>query len=463
MELIPLIIYLILLFYIGFKARRRGAGQDEFLLGSRSLSLPAFIATLVSTWYGGILGVGEFVYTRGLSAWFVLGLPYYLFALLFAWILAPRIRSAENYSIPDMLYRVYDRSTGLLGSLFIMIMTSPAPYILMIGILIQHLFPISFFYSILLGTLFSVGYVFWGGFRSVVQTDIIQFALMFLGFMVLFLYLTEYAFPLTELSPRLSAGHKSISGGLHQQQWVVWFLIASWTFIDPGFHQRCAAARTPGIARKGIILSVAFWFVFDMLTLTTGLYAVVLLPDIDPLMAYPLLAEEVLPPLLKGLFLTGLLATIMSTVDSFTFLSAQTFGHDLVWRLLRQREKRSVTTLVRWGLMITAVLSIALIMYMPSVIKLWYHLGSLFIPPLLIPLLAAYFPGWRIPAKATFSVMLLSFLTALSFYVWGEFHLLDGQAQYPLNLEPFFPGLFVSIIGYALAKLMVKGQGNKDG
>jgi SSS family solute:Na+ symporter len=453
---IPFLIYFILLLYFGFKAKRKNAGQDEYLLSGRSLSVPAFIATLVTTWYGGILGVGEFVYSYGISVWFVFGLPYYFFALLFAIFLAPKIRRADNYSIPDMLYQSYNKPVGLLGSFFLIIMTSPAPYILMLGILLQHICNISFFVSILFGTFFSIIYVYWGGFRSVVQTDKLQFVLMFSGFIILFIYLINSSVSLAELPQHLDAGHKSISGGLSWQNLIVWFLIASWTFIDPGFHQRCAAAKTPQTARKGIIISIAFWFVFDMLTMTTGLYAFVLLPDINPLMAYPQLAQYILPPFLKGLFFAGLLAIIMSTIDSYTFLSALTFGRDILWQFQKGRRNDKINQYVKAGLIITAFISIALIMVIPSVIELWYNLGSLFIPPLLIPLLAAYIPKLRLSSRLTFIIMAFSFSISFIFFLWGQFHIQGDSPLYPFGVEPFFPGFLCSIIWYSVIKCIPK-------
>ncbi len=451
--LIPVIIYILLLLVIGFKSYRRNADSDEFLLSGRSLSVPAFVATLVTTWYGGILGVGEFVYSFGISAWIVFGLPYYIFAGLFAFFLAPKIRSANNYSIPDMLYNTYNRPAGILGSLFLVIMTSPAPYILMVAALLQHLFHLSFIVSTVAGTLFSIIYVYWGGFRSVVQTDKLQFILMFTGFLLLAFYAFTDGMPLEKLVSHLDAPHKSITGGLSVQSLIVWFLIASWTFIDPGFHQRCAAARTPGTAKKGIFISIGFWFIFDMLTTLTGLYAFVLLPGIDPLTAYPMLAQHLLPPVFQGIFFMGLLAIIMSTVDSYTFLSALTFGRDIIWKWNDDNSDERVTLYTRIGLIITAVISLILIFLMPSVIEIWYNLGSLFIPPLLLPLVTAYFPRWRISSNATMLVMSLSFAVALVFFVLGQVNTLDGQPDYPFGLEPFFPGLMVSLAGYGVQNM----------
>lgn len=451
-DFIPIGVYIILLLLYGFKARHIGADKSEFLLNGRTLSIPAFVATLVSTWYGGILGVGEFVYTQGISVWIVFGLPYYLFALLFAFLLAPKIRQSDSYSIPDMLYRVYNRPIGLLGSVFILFMTSPAPYILMIGILLQSLFSINLFYSVLLGTIFSMVYVYWGGFRSVVRTDILQFIIMFAGFIMLFLFLIQSPISLNMIPDRLDSLHKNITGGLSWQQIIVWILIASWTFIDPGFHQRCSSAKTPQVARRGIIISVGFWFIFDMLTLICGLYAFILLPDINPMMSYPELGNMILPPVLKGLFFTGLLATIMSTVDSYTFLSALTFGNDIIAQYKKNISEREIKKYVQWGLVITAIISIILIMLVSSVIRLWYNLGSLFIPPLLLPLLAVYFPRLRIPIQSTLFAMILSFSISFISFTWGQLYQESGFACYPFGVEPFFPGLLVSFFWYGIYK-----------
>lgn len=452
-DLLPVLIYFGLLLYIGFKAKRRDAGQDEFLLGGRYLSIPAFVATLVATWYGGILGVGEFVYLHGISVWFVFGLPYYVFALLFAFFLAKRVRAAENYSIPDMLYRVYSKPVGILGSVFLLFMTSPAPYILTLAVLMQFVFHTGFLISVLAGTFFSMIYIYSGGFRSVVETDKMQFLFMFGGFMILFIFLLNASPPFSEIAQRLDAAHKSVSGGLSMQQILVWFMIASWTFIDPGFHQRCAAAKTPRVARNGILISVVFWFFFDMLTMSTGLYAAAFLPNLNPLMAYPQLAQQILPPFFKGLFFAGLLAIIMSTIDSYSFLSALTIGRDIIAQLKPESGEQKKNLFIKLGLMITALISIALIITIPSVVQLWYTIGSLFIPPLLLPLLAAYFPQLRISSRATLISMGASFLLSFTLFLVRQLNI-SGSVPFHLpEIEPFFPGFALSLVIFLAMKI----------
>jgi len=60
--------YVVTLVGLGFyHTRRRPAPAEEFVLAGRRVTLPAFVMTLVATWYGGILGVGENTFLYGVS------------------------------------------------------------------------------------------------------------------------------------------------------------------------------------------------------------------------------------------------------------------------------------------------------------------------------------------------------------------------------------------------------------
>jgi SSS family solute:Na+ symporter len=181
-----IVAYLALLFVLGFiKRLRKDSSAAKMIVGGRLLTLPAFVASLVSTWYGGILGVGEYTYRFGLSNWLVFGLPYYLAAFLFALFLARRARQTELLTIPDRLASAYGNRTAVAGSVIIFLMTVPAAYVLMLGVLAEQLFGWPFWVGVVAGSLASVVYVYTGGFGSVVRTDLFQFVLMFAGFVVL--------------------------------------------------------------------------------------------------------------------------------------------------------------------------------------------------------------------------------------------------------------------------------------
>lgn len=448
-DLFIIFLYLAVLLGLGFfRSSRESDDAEDYLLAGRRLSILPFTASLVATWYGGILGVGEFTYLYGISNWVVFGLPYYVFAFLFAMFIASKIRHQNFTTIPDRFYASYGKGAGILSSIFVIILTSPAPYILSVGILLQLIFNIALLPAVIISTLFSLIYIYKGGFRSVIRTDLLQFALMFGGFILIVIYSVGEFGGFNSLKTSLPENHFSWHGGNSTFYILAWFFIALWTFVDPGFYQRCAAAESPATAKKGIFISILFWAVFDFLTLTTGLYARMILPEIEnPLFAIPALGTEILPPVVLGLFFAGLLATIMSTVDSFGLLSAITFGRDLVWKNWRQSDDP-----VKWtkiGLIVTGIVSLILAWLLPSVVELWYAMGSVVVPGLLIPFLLT-FSNKKVPSGIVV-VMGLSAFVSLVWFIAGQI-----LGSVPWKIEPFYPGMGVSMVWLGYNSFLLK-------
>jgi solute:Na+ symporter, SSS family len=451
------LLYLVAVMVAGLAWMRRGRTSDDYFLAGRTLTLPAFVATLVATWYGGILGVGEFAYGSGLSVWLVLGVPYYVFAALFALVLAPRIRSASLYTIPDKVDEAYGRTAAIVAAAFTYCIVTPAPYVLMIGTLFTLIFGWSLPVAIMVGVALSTVYVYAGGFRSDVRVNIIQFVLMFAGFIMMLGYCVVHYGGLPYLKAHLPPQHLTWHGGNSTQYIVAWFFIGLWTLVDPAFHQRCYAARSPEVARNGVLVSILFWVVFDFLTCSVGLYARAGLADIDAVMAYPLLAEALLPPLAKGLFYVGMLATVMSTLVSLMFLSGVTFTRDFIYRIVGGDPDDHLNFRTAVGLLVTTATAVALALALPSVVKLWYAVGTVFIPGLLLPLMSAYWPALRVRRGAVPALMVLAMGTSLVWLLIGAANPGELGPQYPFGVEPMYPGLAVSVVGFAVCRLGRQG------
>ncbi|MBI4721052.1 MAG: sodium:solute symporter family protein [Chitinivibrionia bacterium] len=436
------LIYAAILLAIGLLKPEKRDAESYFVLG-RALTLPAFVATLVSTWYGGILGIGEYSYRYGISNWLVFGVPYYLAAFVFAMFLAKKARQSRYYTIPDLLFRTYGRNVSVVGAFIIFFMTVPGAYVLMLGVLIHELFGISLVLGILIGTLFSVAYTYRGGLGSVVRIDIVQFVLMFLSFMCVVIFLLVRYGGLAVLAERLPATHLTWHGGNRPQYVLVWYVIALATLVEPAFYQRCFAARSEAIARKGVLISILFWIAFDAMTTTTGLFARALLPDlVDPANAFPALAVEILPPALGALLFLGMLVTVHSTVDSYAFISANTLGRDIVWRLRGGGEDDS-RRLSAWGLVISGAVAAGFAVWLKSVVDIWHHFGSVGTPALLFPLVSSFS---RIPVLRPGGVLAMMICGGgLSLFWLLSPALFPGLGgEYLLGIEPIFPGLILS-------------------
>ncbi|RPH37098.1 sodium:solute symporter family protein, partial [bacterium] len=358
-----------------------------------------------------------------------------------------RIRKTNFMTIPDKLEEAYGRKTALLGAFLTFLLMTPAPYIVMIAVLLELVTGWGLPLCALLGTIATMAYLFSGGFRSDVNTDILEFFLMFIGFAVILPFAWMKFGGLEFIQQHVPPLHLTWNGGNSLQFVLVWFFIALWTLVDPAFHQRCYAAKSGEVAQRGILISIIFWFLFDGMTATAGLYARAAIPDLaQPVMAFPLLAELTLPPVAKGIFYVGMLATIMSTLNTLALISATTLGRDIFWRVSGAEHVQSYQKrLTQWGLVITAALSLILALLIPSVIKLWYTVGTVIIPGLLIPLVTGYFERWKAPPRYAFASMLLGWLTSTVWLLIGWRQQLGVSEFYPFGIEPMYPGLVVSV------------------
>ncbi len=446
-DIIIIIAFLAFTLFQGIRLSKKAEKPVDYLLGGRALTLPAFVATTVSTWYGGILGVGEYAWEYGISNWIVFGVPYYVGALLFALVMSKRARNGESLTIPHRFESHYGKRAALCSGILIFLTTVPGAYVLMMGTLCSVSFGLSVTIGIVLTALFVVIYLWRGGFKAVVKTDAIQFALMFGGF----IFLTSWLLVGYGLEPlqNLPETHLQLTGGQSFASIIVWYVIALSTLAEPNFFQRAFAAKTPQIARNGLLISIGCWCFFDMMTTLCGLYARALLPDLqNPVQAFPDLAITVLPTGLIGLFFAGLFATVLSSLDSGLFTAATTLGRDL-WPKRTENSLHDATK-TRIGLIIGAVLAAAIAISAGSVIKIWKIFGSVSAASLLIPILGTYYAPFKMSHKGAVVLMILGSISTVAWVAASQLF------DFCPKIEPLFIGAAVSILCFAVDKVISK-------
>ncbi|MBK8552433.1 MAG: sodium:solute symporter family protein [Ignavibacteria bacterium] len=440
--------YFVAVLIIGFKTKKSDNTVKDYLVAGRTLTLPAFVATLVSSFYGGVLGIGEFTFNYGISGWLLYAFPFYFFIAVFAFFLADKIRRSHLFTIPDKLFEVYGKKVSVFGGILIFFLSTPAPYLFMMGVLLQWIFGFKLIYSMLIALVVSVVYLVKGGFKSDVRVNIFEFFLMFIGFGIIIPFCINKLGGIAFLEARLPHEHLSFPGGIKLGYFFAWFFIGSWALVDPVFYQRCYAAKNKKIPKTGILISLIFWFIFDLLTTTAGLYSKAYFLDNikEPIHTLPMLADTILPPIAKGLFVVGLLATIMSSLHSYIFVSSTTFGRDIVSRL--KNEETENYKYSKSGMIISSAFAFFMALFVPSVVDIWYVVGTMIIPALLISVVSSYFEKLHVHSKYIFAAMIGSFSISLISFILGEINKVKGQAVYLFSLEPMYPGLIVGLIIY---------------
>ena len=115
-----IILYLFIILIIGL-LKNNYTNDEDFIFSSRKLTLPAFVATFVTTWYGGILEVGRFTFENGIITWVIFGVFYYIAALLLLVFIAPKIHKNNINTIPEYFHINFGYIPGILSSIVILL------------------------------------------------------------------------------------------------------------------------------------------------------------------------------------------------------------------------------------------------------------------------------------------------------------------------------------------------------
>lgn len=422
-------------------------GDQGFLLMGRSLSLPLFVATLVSTWYGGIFGVTQIAFEKGFYSFCTQGLFWYFSYFVFALFFVKKVRQKQVLSLPELIGQKFGYRARRLSGLILFFHALPLTYALSIGILLQMIFAIDFPLALMLGVSLVAIYTASGGFRGVVVTDALQFLLMFFAAIIFVIFLFYNFGFMTFLSNTLPQSYFDWRGDKTWSQAFIWLFIAcSTTLIHPVFYQRCLAASSDRVAIRGILISIFCWLVFDCCTTLGGMYAKAIIPTADSEKAYVYLAVQLLPAGLRGIFLAGIMATILSTLDSFLFVSGTSLSYDVFSGQKNSQKAHKLAIIGTAALVIFVAL-----LFGVRFEEIWLFMEGIFSTALVVPVLAALFirkslSSWHFFAPVS---------TALLIYALGSL----WRHYYDINFSPFYwahgaaLGMFILCsIPYALAK-----------
>jgi len=177
----------------------------------------------------------------------------------------------------------------------------------------------------------------------------------------------------------------------------------------------------------------------------------------DEALAYLSKERNLFPSLIfLGLFLTGLIATVMSTVDSFTFLGAMNISHDLYKNIFRPKAtEKQVMNATKIGIIITTGFAIILALFFDSIVTMWYTIGTIGISAMIVPILAGFFYKGKKSPLASISSMITGSSISTIWLINGYLNLDQwGWPQYIGALEPLYPGLIASFIVFFIVNFI---------
>jgi SSS family solute:Na+ symporter len=184
--------------------------------------------------------------------------------------------------------------------------------------------------------------------------------------------------------------------------------------------QRTLSAKSVEHARWGALLAAALKIPVIFIMVLPGTFARVLYPNLsNPDMVYPTMMFDMLPIGLRGLILTGLIAALMSSIDS-TLNSASTLvTMDFVSKLKPSLDQKQ---LMRVGRVATAVFMVLAAAWAPQIARfdsLFKYLQSVlaYISP---PIVAVFILGVfsrRTTATGAFTALIVGLIVSVVLFV----------------------------------------------
>lgn len=417
----------------------------ELLLMGRQLTLPMFVATLVATWYGGIFGVTKIAFEQGIFNFITQGFFWYISYILFAFFIVHKVSKYKAVTLPDLIEQMFGPRAGKLSAVFNFFNVLPIAYVISLGLLIQALFGISFLQGMIIGVTVVILYTLYGGFRAIVFSDIIQFFVMCLGVFLILVFSYKLFGGISFLKANLPAAHFTLTGGESIATTLVWGFIALSTLVDPNFYQRVFAAKSSKIAKRGILISTVIWILFDICTTSGAMYARAVIPEAASDKAYLIYALQILPNGIRGLVLAGILATILSTLDSYLFIAGTTVSFDMM-----PKKYRGKIYVHKLGIIAVGIIAVVMgVVFDGNIKAVWKTLGSYSASCLLLPVLYGYiFPGKIKDHQFVFA----SVLGIITVSIWRNISL-PGFWQ---NVDELYMGIVATSLGLASYGLVYK-------
>lgn len=427
--------YFIILMIIGFSFYARTHTESELFLAGRRLTWPAigfslFATNVSSTTIIGLAG-SAYVYGVAVSAYEWMATIVLIFGVIFIF---PFYSLHGISTIPEFLemrfnaaIRRYISVFTILLSVIIDIAASLYAGALLIAIFIPGT---SIWVTCLVLAILSGVYTAGGGLAAVVYTDILQAVLIMMACTILsFAVFSQYDFSWSQAINSLDHlqlqlfrpsddGFLPWTGiilGLPLLSFYVWL-------INQYIVQRVLGAKNLNHARWGALFGATLKLCALFIMVFPGLMAINLFPNLDnPDMVFPTLVKDLLPPGVLGIMLAGVMAAIMSSLDSALNAASTLIVLDLIKPNKPNLDSKQLARIgksIILGLMIFAGVWAPFISYFSGLFDYVQIALAYLIPPVVAVFVAGIFlPGthcrsafWTLVSGHTWSALLM-FLT----------------------------------------------------
>lgn len=411
-----LVIYMIVLFGIGFYYSKKNANITDFLLAGRSLGVVAATLTVTASLFGGglLTGTAQYAYDSG-PMMYVYGVVGSGGGLLLAGLLTKKMKDFSNFgTITEYLEARYDSKFLRTGSAILSIIALlgilggqvAAVVGIMSSIGLSNTMVAAFLAMVVIIALTTMG-----GLKAVTVTDGFQIILVIFGVIWITVAALGNVGGFSGLNAALASMESSLpedynvfmNGDKFKQ--LLWMILPGfmYTMIGQDVYQRLFACKDHKTAVKTCLYSAVLIAFIAGLPVVIGLITRVQHPELAvngmSSSAFAVLALNTLPNWAAGIIMAAALSAILSTADSLLSAAASHFMND-VWLLYVAKdadpEDKRLLTVSRIFTIAGGASAVVVSMMLPKILDACFYSYYIFTAGVFCPIVFGVF--WK---KAT--------------------------------------------------------------
>jgi SSS family solute:Na+ symporter len=447
--------YMVSLGVLTTLVQRSVTSTTTFTSGTSShSSVPAVLVglMLMSEFIGTSASVGtaQEAYQFGISAsWNIIALGAGF--LFYGWLLAGKYKASGHNTISAVLAEVYGPQTRIATSL-VMILALQIVAVAMYaggGAVLSALLAVDRTAATIFCGIVAVFYVFLGGMRSVVYTNVIHSLVKYIGIGVALYFGLARVGGVGELQARLpdemfSWTHVGFG------QILAWFIAGvGATFSTQYVIQAINTVETRQEAQTASLYAALLLVPFGIATALIGMCSLALFPNIRSITAFSALIAK-MDGVTAGVVAAGLAASLFGTIAAISVATATLLYKDFYARIVPSAdgEKRSLT-FIRATTIVVGLLPIALAIYTPNVLQVTF-LAKAIRASLSVLVLLVFYAPWFGTRRGALVSILSSLIATIAWFLMGN----------PFGIDNAYIALVVPLIIMGLSSLVERsGRG----
>ena len=338
-----IILYALILVALGAFIGRKAKSASDFFVAGRNFNSGLLFTTLIAAnlGAGSTVGVTALAYTHGLSAWWWIGSAG-IGSMILAFIVGPKIwrisREKNFYTLSDYLDSRYSKFFSGILSVMMSVGTLAlfAGQLLGIAWILEVAADVPKVHGVIAGAIVTTLYFSAGGLLSSAIVNIVEVAVILIGFVIALPYALNYAGGIESIKASVNSESYFDFYGMGSSAIIgyIVMLVPSF-FISPGLIGKVFAAKNERAIKIGTAMNGIVQLVFAVIPVIIGMCAYSCFPNLSRAdLALPTAMKEMMPFFAASIALAAIFAAEVSTADTVLYMLAGSLVNDLYRRFI---------------------------------------------------------------------------------------------------------------------------------